>query len=171
MRIHPRLHINIVLSIAAAGLGSWLWFTQPEPASQARLSTLDPQTIQHIRVQRPGKPDLIMELSGTQWRITAPLDARASQYRINSLIGLLQAPVISTLDLAPQSAGLADEPDVVSVTLDEQRFRFGDINPLDRSRYVEHAGTIYLIEDTLYPQLLQPADFFVEAQDTNATRR
>lgn len=106
-----------------------------------------------------------MEHTGNHWQITAPLKTTASQFRISSLIALLQTPVISTVNVAAETAGIKQGTESVIVTLNEQRFEFGDVNPLDRSRYVEHQGTIYLIEDTLYPQLLQPADFFAEADE------
>lgn len=168
--MQSRQLLNVVLTLTALALGTWLWFTTPATPQQGSmpLSKLDPEAIQHIQVQRPGKPDLVLQRSGQAWQITAPLQAPASQFRISSLIALAQAPVISTVDMAPDKAGIRQEPESVNVKLDDQLFRFGDVNPLDRSRYVEHGGSIYLIEDTLYPQLLQAADFFVEAQDATA---
>ena len=167
--MRSRLRLNLFLSVVVAGLGAWLWLSGPLlPQEQVYvlISEIDPASVDHIALTRHGKPDLALQRSGTHWQITSPITAAANPFRITSLLSLLQMRSISTVNAPLEQLGLAEANHPLSLTFDHHRFRFGGVNPLDRSRYVEYEGRVHLVDDTLYPQLLQDAGFFVDATAT-----
>lgn len=161
--MQARIVLNIFLLLLILGLAAYLTRTDaPIPAGQESitLSTIDPVSVNHIQVSRPGKPDLVLQKSGTDWHIVSPIQAVANTFRTSSLLALLQSRSLSTVSADPASFGLANNQ--VTVTFDNHVFRFGNINPMDNSRYVLHNDIIHLVEDTLYDQLLQDAAFFAD---------
>ncbi len=165
-----RIVLNLVLLALVVGLFIFLIRTEPSaPATElpALVSTLSPDTISEIHLSRPGKPDILLRKSEAGWLITAPIQIAANPFRISSLLELLQTVSISTVSAEPAKLGLVDNP--VTLSFDSQIFRFGGTSPLDNSRYIENRQNIYLIEDRLYPQLLQDAEFFAEVHIVPAT--
>jgi hypothetical protein len=171
--MHTRVWLNVVLLIAVAALGCWLLLVESDAPLPPPLpvSTIDPTRINRIHLSRPDKPDLLLQRSGTAWQMVSPVQAPVNPFRINSLLSLLQAYSISTVDADPATLGLTDTNRVVTVAFDEAIFRFGDSNPLDQSRYLLHDNTIHLVEDTLYQQLLQDTGFFVDKRLLAETER
>lgn len=158
-----RIKLNLVLLALVTGLSVFLIRTNPSaPTTElpAPVSTVNPDAVNEIRLSRPGKPDILLHKSEAGWLITAPIQIAANPFRISSLLELLQTVSISTVTADPAKLGLVDNP--VTLSFDSEIFRFGGTSPLDNSRYIEHRQIIYLIEDRLYPQLLQDAEFFAE---------
>jgi len=158
-----RIALNLILLALVIGLSVFLLRTNhSSPAIELPdpVSTLNPDTINEIRLSRPGKPDMRLQKSDSGWTITEPIHIAANPYRISSLLELLQTVSISTVSADPAKLGLLDNP--VTLSFDKEVFRFGSTSPLDNSRYIEHQNIIYLIEDRLYPQLIQDAEFFAD---------
>jgi len=162
--VNIRTLANILLAATIVVLAAYLFNTEtPVPASiNTGISATDPASIRQIRISRPGKPDIEIVRSGDGWIMTRPLQVTANPFRISSILELLQ-----THSLARLNADVSDldrfglMPAAVILTLDDQRFHFGNVNPLDHGRYLMHGQTIHVIEDTLYYQLVQDAGFFV----------
>lgn len=151
MGMSARAWLNLGLMILLAGLAliTWLKPGQPLPA-KPQLTTLDPETITHISIQRAGQPAIELARRSDQWWLTAPLKAMANEVRVGELLNL----AITTSDTHYKAAklnlakyGLA-MPEV-SVKLNDQTFAFGDINPFNYRRYVRVGDTVYLITDSL----------------------
>ena len=162
-----RAYLNIFLIILTVVLALVLTLdsNQDGPAVPDRLTNIDPESIQSISIIRQGRDDIHLTKSSQQWHITRPIRAKASQFRVNSILSLLQSPVISQLPSNAQalvSYGL-DVPDI-SLRLNDKEFQFGSLSALDKRRYLKHDGAVYLIEDFLYPQLRQDAGFFISTR-------
>ena len=94
--------------------------------------------------------------------MTRPAQVPANPFRISSILELLQTHSLAQLSAAvPDLDRFGLMPASAILTLDDQRFHFGNVNPLDHGRYLMHGQTIHVIEDTLYYQLVQDAGFFV----------
>lgn len=160
--MQTRSLLNLGLLVLVTGLTVYLLSTEPPQTGPAfiPISTLDPDSVNTIQLSSPGKPDLELQKSGTGWQITNPISLTANPFRVNSLLTFLQSRSISTVPPGGPSFGLAEADNPVTLVFNDQAFRFGDINPLDRSRYIQHNNTVHLVEDNLYPQLLQDAAFF-----------
>ena len=161
--MQARIKLNLFLLGLIIVLAVYLTRTEaPTPVGQMfiPLSTIDPATVNHIQTSRPGMPDLILQKSGTDWQITSPVQVPANPFRVSSLLELLQTRSISTVTTVADAFGIADSQ--VTLSFNNNTFKFGNINTLDQSRYILFENTVHLIEDRLYDQLLQDVAFFAD---------
>jgi len=160
--MQARLSLNLFLLVLVTVLTVYLLSTEaPEQSPYLPVANIDTATVREIRLARPGKADLLIQNTGTDWQIISPVNIAANPFRVSSLLAFLQIHSISRVTISnPEAFGLSDADNTVTLTFNDQVFRFGDTNPLDQSRYIEHNNTVHLIEDTLYQQLLQDAAFF-----------
>jgi hypothetical protein len=165
--VNTRMNVNIILTALLVTLILILVLDTNQDTSRVpvTLTKIDPETIQSIRITREDREDVHMMKTSDGWLITRPVRARANQFRLNAILSLLQSTVISQIQFEPlklDAYGLAS-PDV-TLALDNMEIQFGDINTLDKSRYLKHADKIFLVEDYLYPQLRQQPGFFVNTK-------
>jgi hypothetical protein len=156
--------INLTLLLLVL-LAFWLLQRPEAPLeSQNPLTELSPQSIQNIRIQRSGHPQITLIKSNQHWQLLAPFRARANEARINLLLGLLSERVHSQFathdnELLNQF-GLTETSTVLS--LDDQQFVFGGTESLSGRRYLLHNNTISLIDDQVSPLLNASAASFVD---------
>ena len=127
------------------------------------VSAIDRQGITVITINRDGRQDITFNKQGDSWQMVAPRHARANNTRINAVLSVLQARSYAQLDAGKLDLDRFDllKP-AVTLMLDDYVFSFGCDNPLEGRRYLLFQKTIYLVDDGLYQQLQQPADFFVQ---------
>ena len=87
-----------------------------------------------------------------QWRITQPIEVKANQFRVGSLLRLLTSNIyarypIEDIDLSQY--GLSDS--VLNIEIDNTHIRFGSTNPINDKRYILINDNMYLIEDNFFP--------------------
>lgn len=155
---------NFVLLVIVIVL---LWLSQREqPASQdpITISRLPASVVRNIQIQRPDKPLVTLQRQHDKWAVTAPFSARANETRINLLLSLLSAPIhgqFEPMDQASLAQFDLSQPESI-ISLNDQTFSFGGIEPLNKQRYVLHKEMIYLIDDTVAPLLRTSAGSFVD---------
>lgn len=157
--------VNLLLFAAVAVVAAVLLIGKGRSRIPATLTRMDPASVQRISVQRLRQPALQFLREDGAWRMTAPVPARASTARINAILHLLQT--ISRDRIAAAGANLHTlnlDPAPVTVRLDDAVFRLGGTDPVARLRYVLYGNTVYLVDDSLFYQLTQPAAFFISTQ-------
>jgi hypothetical protein len=162
--VKARLIINVLLATGVFLITGLLFRDAGNPPEPPMVSLTDfnPEQILHIRIHRPGMDTILMTKTGTGWQIEAPAPAPANRFRVSSILGQLQARVIARFRPDESSLGIYGlDPSPVSLVLDDTMLTFGDVNPLDKGRYLLLNDTIYVVDDYLYPQLLQPVEFFI----------
>ena len=156
--------INLGLIILLVGL---YWFnnhSNTPSSTDTKLTLIDSETVEHIIISQGNRAEIILDKTVGQWQLTAPLTAHANPTRINLLLSLLtintgrQQAITKGQDLSP--FGLTK--DSVSLTLGQQHFLFGNIEPISQHRYVLHNDTLYLLEDTISPLLNTNASSFID---------
>ncbi|MGH8630264.1 MAG: DUF4340 domain-containing protein [Burkholderiales bacterium] len=163
--VRRRALVNLLLAALVLALALLLVLTGPQPREekQPSLTGISPAQVAHIRIERADADSIDFERDTSGWRLTAPVTARAHPARINGVLGLLGEEVYARFPAAPDALrrfGLS-QPQVI-VRLDQHRFAFGDINPLDEHRYVLYGDTVHLIGDSLFFQLTQDPGFFID---------
>ena len=141
--------LNLALALLVGALVLVATFrpgTKKGPESQT-LTTLSSDGIEHIRLQRPRQPEVVLRKTGDRWRLQAPRAARANGFRINELTQLASAPVTTRFPAPPPDElgkyGL-DKP-LATVFLNDVEIRFGAMHPLNSELYVLHAGQVQLV--------------------------
>jgi len=155
---------NLVLLIIVIVL---LWLSQREQPSShepSTISRLSATEVSSIQIQRPDKAVITLQRQHDKWAVTAPINARANQTRINLLLSLLSAPIhgqFQPMDQASLDQFGLSQPES-TIILNDQAFYFGGIEALNKQRYVLHKEMIYLIEDNVAPLLRTSAGSFVD---------
>ena len=150
-----KLHLlNLVLFVIVVSLACLIYFSEVPDTRLQQLTDIDPATISSIKIQHNNKTTSIHKKDGNQWQITQPVLTAANNFRISSILKLLQAPVhkryeISELDL--NKVGLKDPATLIH--LDQVTITFGMINTVTNLRYVRLDDRVYTIEDVYHPLL------------------
>ncbi len=145
---------NIILLLLVIGL---YWFINHQPAQveSNRLSTLHAKNVDTIKIQRHNRDDIILNKKSGHWFITQPIQANANSTRINLILALLSSRSHSQLKLAPslslQQFDLA--PAKISLSINDQKFEFGNVESINQYRYIRYNNSIHLIDDTVAPLL------------------
>jgi hypothetical protein len=164
--VRHRIIVNLILIGAVIVLAVFLMNTGTQPGNPViPLTSIAPQSIQRIDIKRAGRQDLGFRKIHGVWRMTKPLEVRANDNRINAMLQLLQAPSVSRLRARDHDLSRFElAPAAVVLREDAHEFLFGGTSPLQGRRYILSDDTIHLIQDGLYPQLLQGPAFFVSTR-------
>ncbi|MGD8378275.1 MAG: DUF4340 domain-containing protein [Gammaproteobacteria bacterium] len=154
--MNSRTKLNIALLVVVAGLGALAWFKpgarQEKPASY--LADFKPDKVSMLKIDVANQPEVTISREDGRWQLQGPISGPADPFRVKSIITSLHSKSLSQyqagkLDLTKY--GLA-KPEV-SVSVDGDRFEFGDTESLSHHRYVKHGDTVHLVSDTAYYQL------------------
>jgi len=146
--------LNLVLFIVVISLASVIYFSEEISTELDRLSAINVDEITSITIQHNQNTTAITKQQDGHWQISLPVNIAANDFRINSVLELVNAPVhnkysIDEIDLA--NIGL-DRP-VTTIKLNELSIAFGIVNPATELRYIRLGDYVYTIEDVYYPLL------------------
>jgi len=163
--MRSRLLLNLFLFLVVIGLVLFLSRTTNDVNEQdIVLTSLDPNSINKIKIIRRDLEEIYFSKQGNQWMIQTPYEIAANNMRINTILKLLQAHSYTQLDSNDVELNrfLLDAP-IVSIQFDDTKIDFGDTSPIgkDKLRYVLLNNIVHLINDSLYQQLLTNASFFI----------
>ncbi|HEX5636825.1 MAG TPA: DUF4340 domain-containing protein [Gammaproteobacteria bacterium] len=149
--MQTRLLLNLFLFITVLALAVTAWFVYQDKHAVNYLSSLPPAQVNRIVIPRE-HGDIILSATGDNWRMEKPYKLPAHNFRVQSLLGLLQTPVnqsyaSSELDLS--QLGLM--PARASILFNDREIRFGKANPVNHKRYLFSEQRVYLLDDSLYP--------------------
>lgn len=153
------LNLAIALVVGALALVAVLKPGSKAPPPNPPLTTLMPDAIQHIRIQRPKQPEVALDKQGDDWRLTAPRSARANNFRVDELARLAATPVSVRFPAVPgelDKYGL-DHPQA-TVLLNGTEIRFGAMHPLQNELYVLCGNQVQLVPAATLRAALTPPD-------------
>lgn len=146
--------LNILLLIVATTLASIIYYSEDESTLLEQLTSIDPDSISKITINHNNNTTLINKQSADHWLITHPVTIEANNFRISSILKLINAPVhnhYSANELDLNKIGLADSK--TKITFGDNTFTFGIINPATNLRYIKFKDQVVTIEDVYYPLL------------------
>ena len=146
--------LNLVLFLVVISLASIIYFSEEASTELDRLSALNIADITSISIEHNTNTTAITKQADGHWQIMQPVNIAANDFRINSLLELVNAPVHSRYpadEINLASIGL-DKP-VTTIALDGLNIAFGIVNPATELRYLRLGDFIYTIEDAYYPLL------------------
>jgi len=146
--------LNLVLLIFVAALASIIYFSEEKSTELNKLSSTNVTDIKAITIQHNQTTTRLIKKSDGHWQITQPVSIAANDFRIKSILKLVNAPVhkqYSTDEIDLKKIGLG-KPDT-TIKFDDEEIAFGMTNPATNLRYVKKGDAIYTIEDVYYPLL------------------
>jgi hypothetical protein len=157
--------INLVLLVLVGAAAALLLTGRDRPQGTPRVTHLAPASIDRITVEREGQAALGFARQRNGWRMTEPLSIAANPDRINAILELLVARSRDRIQAAGADLRTLNlDPAPVTVHVNGRVLRLGGTDPVGHLRYVLYNGTVHLVKDTLFPQLIQPAPFFVDTR-------
>jgi len=143
------------------------WFVNYEPIEVNVNKTLSSLSLDHvhtIKIKRINRDDIVLNKIEDQWLITQPIQANANPTRVKLILALLSTSPHSQFrpDHTHSLQQFDLEPSKISVQINDQVFNFGDIEPLNHYRYIQHNGLIHLVDDTVAPLLNATASSFID---------
>lgn len=159
--------LNIFLLIIVAALATVI-FNSDEKSSHElpRLSDTDISSIDDIVIRHNGNTTIIRRNDTGNWFVKQPIEIAANDFRISSILKLLNAPVHNRYPLAQigmekflgEKSTTATDPDTgkkmtigTSIRFNDQTVTFGITNPATSLRFVLLDDTVYTIEDFYAP--------------------
>ena len=140
-----RLNLALLAAVIALALAAYFIPRKKEP--ELKLSAIKAADAKSIRIEIAGGAPLLLARAATEWKLTAPVNARADSFQVQRLLEILDA---TSKDRFP-AMGLAryalNEP-YARVTINQQAFAFGTVNEMSREQYV-------LSQDGIYPLALR----------------
>ncbi|MBI3546028.1 MAG: DUF4340 domain-containing protein [Gammaproteobacteria bacterium] len=116
-----------------------------KPAGPA-LSAIVAANISQIRIEKNEQAPIVLEKIANEWRLTAPLPARANPFNVDSLLKIISASTETRF--AAVAADLAnyglDKP-AARVRYNNDEIIFGALHPLKSQVYVMYKNEIALI--------------------------
>jgi len=154
--MNSRVILNIFLLLLVLTLVAIAYF-QPgvEKAEKpASLLSLDPSQVNRISITPAEKHGITFERYGAGWRIKDPIDTRANNFRIDTLLQLARTPVRKQFDVAQSdiSKFKLDKP-AGNIRFNDIDIAFGDIDPINNYRYVMIADKVFMIADNYFHYL------------------
>jgi len=156
--------INGLLLLSIIGL--YLFLNSPNKLgnySSQSISSLHFNDIQTIQVQRNEITTIELQKQDQQWLISYPITAHANPIKIKLLLSILNAKTYNQIPIANINslAQFKLSPPAFTLKLNQHRFDFGDIESLNKYRYLQYKDIIYLIDDTIAPLLNSNANSFI----------
>jgi len=157
--VNPKTLLNIFLVLILAGLLALVIYEpgKTESPEIKKLTSLDPDTVQEISIESPGRPPLLLTKKSGHWHMQKPLMMPANTGRIQQLLKITQAKSIADYAMRRVDANqLQLDTPSLSLKLDDVLLRFGTTDALGGSRYVQMGNTVHLITDR-YSHLMKRA--------------
>lgn len=147
--------VNIVLLVIVAGFGFFAWYRSANPPAESKtlLTDLKSDAVQTIEFERPREPKVVLKRSGSGWRLTSPISARADSFMVKSLLRVLQAPVLGEIPVPDNNLARYElkSPKIVA-RFDSTEIAFGGRHPLKDEQYVKTGSAVRLISNQYFAQ-------------------
>ena len=162
--MRSRTLVNVGLLVLAIVLAIVIAFAPDEDAALdlEPLTAENPRAVSRIRLETRDADPIVLRRAEGVWDLVEPIPIAANDLRVNSLLGVLQAPVHLRIDTGGQSLeryGLV--PPRARLLLDSKEIRFGDTEPINGRRYLLHDGRVALVDDAFFSHLSSSAANYV----------
>ena len=129
------------------------------------LTTLVADTVSQLRIERPDHPVITLEKTGKEWRLTAPVRARANRFNVENLLRIATAPGATRFPVV--AADLAkfglDKPRS-RVRYGDEEIAFGSLHPLNNQIYIQYKDEVVLIPGHYLGTALFPYTHFIDSR-------
>ena len=152
--MHSRWLLNLALLLLVSLLVlvvMYLRHMDRQPVT-ARLMTISPEAIEHVRILYADGEDIRAEKQQGRWSLLAPLRARVSQAKMHNLVALAHAT--SELQLPADAENLEKfglATPTVRLWLNDEEIRIGMQHPFKDARYVLYQGRVQLVPAHHFP--------------------
>jgi len=150
-----RVIVNLLLLAAIIALGLVARFEPgiESPGKSPAITVLKADDVHRIHINRPVRDDLVLvRQPPSHWQIDRPVPLPADDLKVRALARLAeQQPLRSYATADMNLAELHLEPPYATAILNDTAIEFGNLEPIDKLRYVRVRDRVYLIPDSYLP--------------------
>lgn len=141
------LNLGLAALVAALALIAWLEPGLEREDATARLTGLAVSDVDRIEIRAGGESIDLWRIEG-RWRMTAPVETAANEFRIEPLLRVVEAQSHARFEaVAGELARYGLEPPRALLHVNDVEIAFGDTGPIDQRRYVRVGGFVHLVDD------------------------
>jgi len=164
--MNSRLLLNLLLLVSIVIIGLFIVNTPDKNEKNIiRLGGPDINEIRNVVIQREGLADIHVNKTDNQWQMSVPYKVAANNTAVNALLELGQA--ISHSRFASSDKELRDydlKPAKASLHLNDEEYLFGNIEHINKRRYILKDNTIHLTTDLFYHRLRTNTESFISSK-------
>jgi len=158
--------LNLALVALVAGL-AWVAIHKPgqqKDTTEQPLTTIKADTITHIRIEQADKSSIALEMANGQWRLTAPVSARANSFNVENLLRIASAPSETRLPVGANHDEFGLGKPQVRLWFEKEELSFGTLHPLKNLIYVQYQNSVYLIPAQRFVAVSHPYVDFIDSR-------
>lgn len=158
------LNAGLLVLVAALVLAVIYLPGQKKPQPGPPLTAIAADGVARVRIEKPEQPEIVLEKTGGDWKLAAPVKARANRFNAERLLRVLAAPGDTRIPAEP--AGLSrfglDKP-AARVWFDDQEIDFGALHPIKNEVYVLYHNEVVLIPGHYLAASTYPYTNFIDS--------
>lgn len=171
-RMRRRWFANLALLVVVLALVAFYLYYREQEKTEAGpvLTAIATQQVTRVQIERPGQATIMLEKHGDEWRLTAPLPARANRFTVENLLAVAGARSELKLDGGePRQYGL--ETPQARLRLNDDVIEFGALHPFKQQVYVRYQGTVHLIPALALTAVARAPGHFIDGRLLEPDRR
>ncbi len=171
-RMRRRWFVNLALLVVVLALVAFYLYYREQEETEAGpvLTAIATQQVARVQIERPGQPAIVLEKHGDEWRLTAPLPARANRFTVENLLAVAGARSELKLDGGePRQYGL--ETPQTRLRLNDETIEFGALHPFRQQVYVRYRGAVHLIPAMALTAVARAPGHFIDGRLLEPDRR
>ncbi len=158
------LNLALLLIVVILGTVAMLEPGKTPTPKPELLTHMKSSAVKQIKIVRRDKGTIELQKQAKHWHMVRPFSLPANDYKVESVLNLLQTESIARYDLTDLDPARFDlvKP-VVSIFFNHSlKIDFGNIAPLQKQRYVRIGKQLHLIPDFYYYQLIGSATDYLD---------
>lgn len=162
--LKTRWLLNLALALFVVALALLVKYQPGAPGKDAdvpALTDLNADAVTRIRIERPRQEPIVLAREGQDWRLQAPVPARADRFRVDGLLHLAGAKSLERFVANANELGKygLDKP-LARVWLNDVQLDFGAPHAFKNQQYVLHKDEVHLIAAGSFRPVLTPLSQF-----------
>jgi hypothetical protein len=147
-----RTALNIGVAALTVALGAFLYFSaQDDRTGSQEQFALVPggvENLMHIEIERSGQKAIVLERSGSQWRMVAPRAARLEEVQLSRVLDVARFRATQRMRADDLARFELDKP-WAQIRFDRHAVDFGTTNALTQELYVRSGEHVYAVSPRL----------------------
>lgn len=165
-RLKIRWLLNLALVVLVVGL---VWVAIHKPGQQQDVpeqpfTGIKTDAITHIRIEQANKDPIALEMTGGQWRLTAPVSARANRFNVENLLRIVSAPSETRFPAGNNHGEFGLDKPQARLWFEKDELAFGTLHPLKNLIYVQYQNNVYLIPAQRFMAVSHPYVDFIDSR-------
>ncbi len=171
-RMRRRWFVNLALLVVVLALVAFYLYYHEQEKTEAGpvLTAITVQQVARVQIERPGQSAIVLEKRGEDWRLTAPLAARANRFTVENLLAVAGARSELRFDGGePRQYGL--ETPQARLRLNDEVIEFGALHPFKQQVYVRYRSAVHLIPAMALTAVARAPSHFIDGRLIEPDRR